>query len=353
MKIAIAAVTPSAAPLARRLGQVYPQAEVWLPRRLENGDSSFYSDDGMPVLLPQLFARVDALICIMATGIVVRALAPVLQGKEHDPAVLVLDETGRFVISLLSGHLGGANAFARDVAERIGAVPVITTATDVRGQLAWDEAARLQGLVVEPVSRLRTFNSLLLEKKPIALVDREEMIAGDYANETQIVRAATFAAADAAPVAGRVYVTERLIPDLAARGDLLLLRPRLLAIGIGCNRGTAADEIEAAVRTVLDRAWLSPLAIGAVASIAEKADEAGLLAFCAKAGQTLQTFTAAELNGVAVPSPASQHARAAVGANGVCEPAALLAAGRGSLIIPKQKLGNVTVAVARRLPPSR
>lgn len=350
MTLAICALTDRGAALARRLGALLPEAEVWLPERLRAADACRYDTAGTAVLLPQLFARCDGLICIMATGIVVRTLAPHLQGKAVDPAVVVLDEAGRFAISLLSGHLGGANALTGRIAALLGATPVLTTATDVNGLLAWDEAARRAQLGIEPLDRVRLLNRLLLKGERIALVDGDGLIAPWFAATPGVVLAPSFSAASTEKPAGRVFVTDRLIPRLDEEADLLLLRPRRLVLGIGCNRATSVAEIAAAARQVLAQRWFSLQAVGRIATIREKADEAGLLAFAGELRLSLTTFDRDALNAVACPSPGSKYALAAVGAHGVCEPAALLAAEGGRLLVPKQKLGNVTIAVAQRNP---
>lgn len=347
MTLAICAITAGGAALARRLGTLLPATEVWLPEKLRADDGCRYSDVGMATLLPQLFRRGHGLICIMATGIVVRSLAPQLQSKALDPAVVVLDEGGQFAISLLAGHLGGANALTRQVAALLGATPVITTATDVNGLLAWDEAARLAGLAIEPLARIRTLNSLLLQGERIALVDPEGLIADEFAAAPGIDVVPDFSAANHVGAVGRVFVTERLVPQLEQQEDLLLLRPRRLVLGIGCNRHTSREEITQAANDVLRSAGLALLAVGRIATITEKGDEAGLLAFAEELRLPLTTYNREELNRVRGPSPPSAHALAAVGAFGVCEPAALLAAEGGPLLIPKQKCGQVTVAVAR------
>ena len=344
MTLAICAITAGGATLARRLGTLLPEAEIWLPEKLRANDDCHYSTLGMTNLLPQLYSQGHGLICIMASGIVVRSLAPQLRSKALDPAVIVLDEAGQFVISLLAGHLGGANALTRKIADLLGATPVITTATDVNGLCAWDEAARLAGLAIEPLERIRTLNSLLLRGEKIALVDPEGLIAGSFATTPGITLVPDFSAAASAGAAGRVFVTEQLIPQ---EPDLLLLRPRRLVLGIGCNRHTSKTEIAQAVEAVLNRAGLALLAVGRVATIAEKGNEAGLLAFAEELHLPLTTYRREELNSVRCPSPPSVYALAAVGAHGVCEPAALLAAEGGPLLIPKQKCGQVTVAVAR------
>ena len=346
MNLAVVAITEGGAELARRIGREAESAEVWLPQRLRAADGYRYFSESLTTLLPRLFAEVDGLVCIMATGIVVRTLAPHLKGKAADPAVVVLDEAGRFAISLLSGHLGGANELAGELAELLGGTAVITTATDVNGLPAWDDVARRLGYGVEPLARVKTLNSLLLRGERIALVDRDGGVAAAFAALPQIERFGTFAAALQAQAAGTVFVSNRNLPQLDRTPGLLVLRPRNLAVGLGCNRGTSAEEIEAAVREVLSEAFLAFASLAVVATITAKSDEAGLLAFAERHRLRVDFHPPAALNAVAVPSPPSAHALAAVGASGVCEPAALLSAGATGLLVRKKKLGNVTVAVA-------
>jgi cobalt-precorrin 5A hydrolase len=348
MNLAIVAITPGGAALARRLGAALPQAAVWLPDSLREADGCRYFPETAAALLPRLFAEGRQLVCIMAAGIAVRVLAPHLLGKGTDPGVVVMDEGGRFAISLLSGHLGGANALARQLARLTGGQAVITTATDVNGLVAWDEAARREGLGIEPHSHLKRLNALLLRGEKIVLVDRRSRVAGYYADLPGIVPAANFAEALRIEAAGAVFVTHRHIPRLDDQENLLILRPRDLVVGIGCNRGTSADEIEEAVVAELKHAFLAVPSVACLATIAGKEDEAGIHEYATRLGVAVEYHAAEELNRVKVPGPPSPHALAAVGAQGVCEPAALLSAGAETLLVKKRKRGNVTVAVAER-----
>jgi len=346
MKLAIVAITSRGAELARRLGGMLPGAGVYLPEKFRCRDDSRYFDQPLAVWLPGLFAEVEQLVCIMATGIVVRILGRELKGKDQDPAVVVMDEAGQFAISLLSGHLGGANDLARQMGGLCGATPVITTATDVNNLPAWDQAARDAGLVVEPVEHLKTLNRLLLEGRKIALVDRRMRIAGKFSGVPGVTLFDTFAAATRSSAAGLVFVTHRFLPHLQNQPEMLALRPRDLVIGIGCNRGTGAEEIEAAVRSKLKQAFLAFASIACISSIDAKRDEPGLCEFAERNRLPLEFHCADELNRVDIPSPVSPYAMKAVGAQGVCEPAALLSSRMGELLIRKQKIGNLTLAVA-------
>lgn len=346
MKLAIVAITSGGAQLARQLGAELPEARVYLPEKFRGGDDCEYFDQPLAIWLPQLFSEVEQLICIMATGIVVRILGRELQGKDQDPAVVVMDEAGQFAISLLSGHLGGANDLARRLATVSGATAVITTATDVNNLPAWDQAARDAGLVVDPVAHLKTLNRLLLEGGKIGLVDQRRRISGTFAGVVGVTRYENFAAATRSTADGLVFVTHRFLPHLQNQPEMLALRPRDLVVGIGCNRGTSAEEIETAVRNKLKQSFLAFASIACIASIDAKQDEVGLLEFAEKFRLPLQFHTAEQLNQVDMPSPVSLHAQKAVGAKGVCEPAALLSSGMGEMLIRKQKVGNLTLAVA-------
>lgn len=347
--LAVIAITSGGAELARRIGADTDEVHVYLPARFRRQDACRYFDRPLSEQLPQLFAGYRGLVCIMATGIVVRLLAPCLQGKDKDPAVVVMDEKGRFAVSLLSGHLGGANDLAEELAEMCGGQAVITTATDVNGLPAWDEIARRQGLTVEPVRNIVALNSLLLEGKKVVLVDPEGRVSPYYEGVPGVFTARTFFQALDMEAEGRVFVTHRHIPQAENDHKLLLLRPRDLVVGLGCNRGTSVHEIEAAVREVLQKAFLSFSSIGCLASIEEKRDEEGLVDFARLYGFPIEFYPAAALNAVEAPSADSAHALAAVGAKGVCEPAALITSGGGTLLVKKKKTGNLTVAVAKIL----
>ncbi len=348
MTLSIIALTPGGAELARRLGQSLPDVCLYLPDRLRAEDRCCYYREPLAELLPRLFAQGDALCCIMSTGIVARLLAPHLRGKAVDPAVVVMDEAGEFAISLFSGHLGGANELARQLAQLSGGRAVITTATDVNGLPAWDDVARQAGMVVEPVRNIKRLNSMLLHGEKIALVDRQGRISRHFSGVSGVFASANFSSALHAGATGMVFVTHRLIPTLDKHPDLLLLRPRDLVVGIGCNRGTSADEIESVVLQELKRAFLSMASVACLATITDKADEAGLNEFARRHSLPVEHHEAAVLNQVQTPTPESAHVMAAVGARGVCEPAAILSAGGGQLLVAKQKRGNVTVAIAEK-----
>ncbi len=281
--------------------------------------------------------RFDGLICIMSTGIVVRSIAPLLRDKTTDPCVVVVDQQGRHAISLVSGHLGGGNELARRVAEITGGTAVITTASDLLGKTAIDLWARRNELHVTERKKLielsaRQVNGAIpAVYSDLAICD----LPPDFSRATEA------AGAD-------IVISYKEHMTL----DALCCIPKALYMGIGCNRGTPAQEIETALAELCNGHGIDVRAFAGAATIDLKSDEVGILEFCHRRGLPLQFFSKEALNGVTEVS-FSAAAMRAVGAKGVAEPAALLAAEAGQweskLSVAKMKWHNVTLAVAERI----
>jgi cobalt-precorrin 5A hydrolase len=295
--------------------------------------------DGVLATMKRLWESNEGLICIMASGIVVRALVPLCRDKKTDPCVLVLDEKGQFVISLLSGHLGGGNELSRKVAAITGGTAVITTASDVTGHTAIDLWALEHDLRVQ--------NPRLMTRVAAKLVNEGEVSlfadggCGQLPADFKVVGEAALA---------DILLSPAVISSIEYP-DALVLCPRNLYLGLGCNRGVVAADFELAVKELCEQYCLDRLAIAGIASIDLKKDEAGLLQFACENNLPVCFYSAEELNrveGLAL-SPA---VLAATGARGVAEPAAMLAAGDGvipgKLIVRKMKWKDVTAAVAER-----
>jgi len=350
MNLAIIAITRNGARLGARLKAEAADADLFVPEK--------FAGEAQGAALPfagELRALVDGkwrsyqgFVFVMAAGIVVRLIAPLLEAKDRDPAVVVVDEAGRFAVSLLSGHLGGANELARGVAGLLGGEAVITTATDVNDLPSFDLLAQEQGWAIDELARVKTLNSLLLEDAEIAVFDPSGRVRSSFAGRGRLTFHDTFVAALQSGARGHLFVTNRSLPAPVDTPSLLVLRPRNLVLGIGCNAGTGADEIEAVVRLQLQRLFLSLRSVGCLASAVAKQQEAGLLEFAGRHAIPLRFFSSEELNAVPAPSPPSDHALRAIGAAGVAEPAALLAATGGRLLLKKVKSGNVTLAIAER-----
>lgn len=349
MKTAVIAITRNGVRLGAKVHHGLTGATLYVPRRYGGAAVGATVYDGeLKELLARLWPEVEGLVCIMATGIVVRLIAPHLRGKEVDPAVVVMDEGGNFAISLLSGHLGGANELARRCAFATGAREVITTATDVHGLPSFDTLAKEEGWEIEELSRVKVLNSLLLDDERIAVVDPTGRVRIAFHGRGRLSFHETFREALESGAGGCLFVTNRQLPSMVRSDSLLVLRPKNLVLGIGCNRGTGEEEIGEVVRSTLKRLFLSSRSVSSVATAEAKRDEPGLVAFAASLGVPLLWYPSEELNGVSCPSPPSTHALAAIGATGVAEPAALLASGGGTLLVRKLKSGNVTLAIAEK-----
>ncbi|QWV96886.1 cobalt-precorrin 5A hydrolase [Geomonas nitrogeniifigens] len=346
MRVAIIAITANGAKLGATLKRGLQQGTLFVLEKHAAADAVPFSER-LPALMARLWPDFDGFVCIMATGIVVRSIAALLQGKDQDPAVVVVDDAGRFAISLLSGHLGGANALAARCADLTGATAVITTATDVNDLPSFDMLARDNGWRIEDLSRVKVLNALLLEGRTIAVVDPTGKVAKYCGGKGNLLFLEDLEQAAQSGASGVVLVTNRLLSSGVDLERTLVLRPVDLCLGVGCNRGTTAEEIEAVVARHLAQLSLSERSIKCLASAQAKGDEVGLLAYADGKAIPLVFFSSDELNGVAVPSPPSEHAFHAIGARGVAEPAALLASNGGRLLLNKVKDGNVTLAVAQ------
>ena len=248
--------------------------------------------------------------------------------------LIVLDECGRFAVPLLSGHLGGANALAWALAEACGAIPVITTATDANGVFAVDEWAKAQGCAVLEPERIKLVSGALLAGHTVRL-------ASDW--PVQGAPPAGVALAGAGEAADFALT---LTPGKTAP-EALHLVPRIGVLGVGCKRGTTADQLEAAFAAFCAAHGLAPAGIRGAASIDLKQDEPGLAAFCAAHGWPITFYTARQLQAVEGHFTPSAFVRSVTGVDNVCERAAVCAAD-GPLQVPKQAGGGVTLALAAK-----
>ncbi|MEJ5363973.1 MAG: cobalamin biosynthesis protein [Desulfosoma sp.] len=364
--IAVISVTRQGTALALRLTAALPNCSAYVPARhafaVAMGGKPY---DRLRDLFARLWLENRALVCIMAAGIVVRCIAPLIRSKTRDPAVVVVDERGSYAVSLLSGHLGGANRLAQIVADLLGGRAVITTGSDVSRKPAVDTMAASAGLVMEDMTWAARVTTAVLDDEPFWVYDPD----GHLANYRESLPSALWiadvvphpdehplealegglwdAAARAAGMDLRkvpgLWVSERIKPDPY---PAVVLRPRCLTVGIGCNRKTPAWEIVQAVRDVFYRNRLAPNSIRTVASVDVKEDEAGLREAARRLEVPIVFFSRKSLQGQRVPNPSPMVHRH-IGVSSVCEAAALMAAWNGRLIVEKQKTPNVTVAVAK------
>ena len=277
----------------------------------------------------ECFASTELMIFVGSCGIAVRKIAPYVHDKRTDPAVVCVDELGTFVIPLLSGHIGGANALARRIAEKLYATPVITTATDINRRFSVDTWAAEHGCTIRSMKLAKAVSAAILE--------------GDVPLKSDFTIAGTMPNGVIPGESGSigVYLT---VTDREPFDQTLRLIPKLLHLGIGCRRGTQKEAIQNAVEQVFSENGLDFRAVKCAASIDLKREEEGLLSFCE--GQTIPIafYTAEELTAVPGDFTPSPFVQKVTGVDNVCERAALL--GADHLIVKKTACCGVTVAVA-------
>lgn len=273
------------------------------------------------------FRDKEALVFIGAAGIAVRSVAPFVRDKLQDPPVIVIDELGRFVIPLLSGHVGGANGLAISIAEALGAIPVITTATDVSGAFSVDVFAKENGLKISNRGGIAKVSSSALEGKPVTICIK------DYPPEGQV---------------DVLVADEDGAKALKGAADIVLC-PKRYAIGMGCRRGKPYEELRAFAEEVLKKNGIDISDAGCIATIDLKKDEEGLKRLSQAWSVPLITFDAELLAKAPGDFSHSETVLEKTGVDNVCERAAVLAAGRGSrLVVAKTAENGMTIAVAER-----
>ena len=358
--LATVAVTARGARLAARLAAQLP-AMAYIPRRFlgvgqtasENNQpgpraASLKSyDEPASTLIRRLFAVYGGLIPIMAVGAAVRLLAPLLTDKRSDPAVVVVDDAGRFAVSLISGHQGGANRLAERVAAALAATAVVTTASESAGVPSPDLLGSELGWRIEPDSSLKRVAAALVNGEMVAVYQNrgDRRWLNGIPDHLVICDSLDALLATQAPA---IIISDQIVELPATmRPRCAVYRPPTLVLGIGCSRGASEQEIAELVEGTLARHRLSPLAVASVASLDRKAEEPGLRLLLERRRWPLVTYTAAELAGAGGEWTRSEVVRRAVGVGGVAEPAALRCAGAERLLVRKVKSAQVTLAIAR------
>lgn len=346
MRISIISFTGRGRKLSYRLQEVLEgrhQIRLYTKKKPE-GESVLakedcpYVEENLAAWTGRQFVEQDGLIFIGAAGIAVRAVAPYVRDKLKDPAVLVLDETGAFVIPILSGHYGGANGLAESIAKELEAIPVITTATDRNRLFAVDVFAAKNGLKILNREGIAGISSAILDRRRVTICCGGE-ITGNVPEELCLL-----------PLQSE-EIPDILVSAFVQKGQraLLQLCPAAYTVGIGCRRGKSRTELKAAVEKQLAGLGIHSCAIHCIASVAQKSRETGLLELAEEYGVPFWTFSPEELMAVEGKFTASEFVRQNIGADNVCERAALAAAGEGgSLLIRKQAEQGITVAVAQR-----
>ena len=276
----------------------------------------------------------DAIVFVCACGIAVRAIAPYVRKKTKDPAVIVVDELGRYVVPILSGHIGGANEIAVKIADITGGEAVITTATDINRKFAVDTFAKANELAISDFKLAKEISSAVLRGEKIGLIcdfDIKGRLPDSLVLESKNTGTAL-----------KIHIGYGIEAD----NDTLVLTPKDYVIGMGCRRGKSFEELRAAACEAAQKAGITLDEVCALASVDLKADEEGILQLCREYGLKKQFYTAQELSGAEGDFSPSDFVKSNVGVDNVCERAAYLASGCGDIILKKLSKNGVTAAVA-------
>ncbi len=335
MKIAVISFTGKGYELSEKMKKCMPEYSLELfvkcsAIKNEIRDASEgirYLEDSIEDWAQERFQKKQVLLFIGATGIAVRAIAACVENKLSDSPVLVMDEQGTYVIPLLSGHMGGANELAVTIAARLNAIPVITTATDLRQEFAVDLFAKKNQLTIMNKEGIAKVSAKILEGKTVTMA-----VPADHLSEPHL-------SADI-----------RIGTDSSMRGDALLyLEPKEYVIGIGCRKGKDAGEIQTFVKECLAEHRISIHKVAYIASVDVKKEEEGIV----KLAETFQvpfiTFSPEELQQAEGEFQESDFVKDTIGVGNVCERAAMAACEAGGILIQRKKAAQgITVAIAKR-----
>jgi len=349
---AIVAVTRRGWLTGRRILQAFDDGVLFLPEKYAADTKSkkitYYRE--LKTVLNDLVNTYSSLILVMATGIAVRMIAPLLKSKWEDPAIVAMDESGRNIISLVSGHWGGANDLTEKLAIILGGNPVVTTESDVMGFPSVDLLVKAVtgGTLPEDTGKIKKIQSAILDGEDIGFCPKElrsfPRMDGHpnlhfFDSASELIDSHCKTGVIVSPY------NEKIMHD-AAR--YLHVIPRSIIIGMGCHRGISDRKIEQELMAVLKKQGLPWQSIAAICTIDRKQSEKGLVAFSRRHTIPLQFFSSRQISRVRGPSPDSRHALKVMGVHGVAEPCALLGATGGKLIMKKVKRADMTIAIAQK-----
>jgi cobalt-precorrin 5A hydrolase len=349
-KVAILAITKNGISIALSLKKQFPSWKIFAPSKFSNNDSQIkWFEDSTTAKAGELFKTHEALICIFSLGAVIRLVAPHMKDKKTDPAVVVIDDTGKFAISTLSGHLGGANQLTEDIAKALGATPVITTAADVNKTIAVDLVGKEFGWKVDDDSTVTRVSAFMVNEEKIGVYQD----AGEkdwWATKKEFPKNVTiynsFEELKNSDSRGCLIISDKEIGDKELLKNAVVYRPKTLVVGVGLHWDTSKDTIKEGVEFCMKKFKLSPKSIARFASIKKEANVVGLQELAKEWNIPVDYFEKEQLAQIAIPNP-SETVQAFEGTPSVSEASALRSS-NGKLVVEKQKFPpNLTVAIAR------
>ena len=348
--VAILAITKNGIKIASSLKKHFPQWEIFAPSKFSDNSTTInWFEDSTTAKVIELFNKCDALICIFSLGAVIRLITPNLKDKKTDPAVVVIDDTAKFVISALSGHLGGANKLTEDIAMSLNAIPVITTAADVNKTIAVDLLGKEFDWEIDDDSTVTKVSALMVNEEKIGVFQD----AGEkdwWMPKRELPRNVhwykTLKELVESECKGFLIISDRIIDNREILERAVVYRPKTLVVGIGLHWDTTKDTIKEGLEFCFNKFRLSPKSIARFASIKKEVDIEGLKQLSEKMKIPMEYFEKDDLVKVSIPNP-SDIVQSYEGIPSVSEAAAIKSS-RGSLVVEKQKFPpNLTIAIAR------
>lgn len=329
--------------------------EIWISRQDDENLSDFVRD--------AFFKRLP-IVFVSAAGIAVREISPFVRDKLSDSPVLVIDERGKFVVPILSGHFGGANEIAKMISEKIGVVPVITTATDVENKFAVDVFARKNQLKILNRASIKKVSAKILKGEKLSLWVNPKIIIGEDLKKNPPQELTVIEVAEMSKIAQLPDIVinfeqnlhscdaERKKAEAISESDTLFLSPKTLCVGIGCKKGKTFEELKDFLESTLENLRHCEFnSIASISSIDIKKNETGLLTLAQFLNVPFLTFSAEELKGAKGDFSESDFVEKVTGVSNVCERAAVLAAGGGEkLLLKKTSSNGMTIAVSEKIP---
>jgi len=347
-KIAVLAITKNGIEMSLGLKEHFSDFEIFAPIKFsDNNEKIQWYDESTSDKIVKLFKNNDGLICLFSLGAVIRLLSSHIKDKKTDPAVIVIDDNANFVISVLSGHLGGANELSNKIADKIGATPVITTAADVNKTIAVDLVGREFGWRIEDESNVTRISAFMVNKEKIGIfqnIGKKEWWKGKLPeNITFFSNIEDLKNSDCK---GYLLITNDQINDEDVMKNSVIYRVPSLVIGIGLHWDTPKETILNGVNETLEKFGLNQNEIARFVSIKKDKDVVGLIELSEEMNVPLEYIDREELATITTPNP-SNTVQAFEGTASVSEAAAMKSS-NGELIVEKQKFPpNLTVAIAR------
>ena len=346
-KVAILAITKNGIKMGLSLKNLFPDWKIFAPSKFsDNNEIIEWYNDSTSIKIVDLFKSNNALICLFSLGAVIRLIAPHIKDKKTDPAVIVIDDKAQFVISVLSGHLGGANELSNDIAQKINAVPVITTAADVNKTIAVDLVGKEFGWRIDGDDTVTKVSAFMVNKEKIGVfqnVGNRDWWKKEFPGN--VFKYDSFDELKNSQSKGFLIISDQVFDDKILE-NTVVYRPQTLVVGVGLHWDTSKETIKSGLETSLQKFNLSSKSIARFVSIKKEKDIVGLIELGKEMNIPIEYINREELATIDTPNP-SKTVQTFEGTPSVSEAAAIKSS-QGELVVEKQKFPpNLTIAIAR------